>query len=122
VKRLVTRHGNVEVAQMDGYLIDERQLDRIMLQVRDVGDGTLDVTFHSRDDRYLAQFSDALKAQWLEDAMLHLELGCPLESLEGDAAWTMDDAPGTMRSVLRSMRPAKNDSDLPPGLSFLQRD
>jgi hypothetical protein len=49
MKRLVTVTGPVTTAQMDGYLIEERLLDQIMIQVSDKGDGNLEIAFHERD-------------------------------------------------------------------------
>jgi hypothetical protein len=46
MKRLVTITGPTAVAQMNGYLIEERLLDQIMIQVIDRGSGNLDVAFH----------------------------------------------------------------------------
>jgi hypothetical protein len=61
MKRLVAVTGPVTAAPMDGYLIEERLLDHIMIQVSDKGGGNLEVAFHERDQRYLTQFSAALQ-------------------------------------------------------------
>jgi transcriptional regulator of met regulon len=107
---------------MDGYLIEERLLDQIMIQVSDKGGGHLEIAFHERDQRYLSQFSAAQQAQWLQEAMLHVEAGCPLETLDGRSAWITDEAPPEPRFTIRRMRPARQGHDLPPGLEFLRRD
>lgn len=73
--RLVTVTGPMTAAQMDGYLIEERLLDHIMLQVSDTGGGNLEIAFQERDQRYLSQCSAAQQAQWLYEAMLHVEAG-----------------------------------------------
>jgi hypothetical protein len=92
MKRLVTVTGPVAAAQMDGYLIEERLLDHIMIQVIDKGDGNLEIAFHERDQRYLSQFSAAQLAEWLQEAMLHVEAACPLETRDGKVAWITDEA------------------------------
>jgi hypothetical protein len=79
MKRLVTVADPVATAQMDGYLIEERLLEHIMIQVIDKGDGNLEITFHERGYRYLSQFSAEQVVEWLHEAMLHVEAGCPLE-------------------------------------------
>ncbi len=121
MKRLVTVAGPVAAAQMDGYLIEERLLDHIMIQVMDKGDGSLEFAFDERDQRYLSQFSAAQLAEWLQDAMLHVEAACPLETHDGKAAWIADEAPPRARSSIKAMRPARQDHDLPAGLEFLRR-
>ena len=45
MKRLVTVTGPVAAAQMDGYLIEERLLDQIMIQVIEKGAGNLEIAF-----------------------------------------------------------------------------
>jgi transcriptional regulator of met regulon len=122
MKRLVTVTGPVTAAQMDGYLIEERLLDHIMIQISDKGAGNLEIAFHERDQRYLSQFSAGQQAQWLYEAMLHVEAGCPLETPDGQSAWISDEAPQKPRSTIRPMRPARQGYDLPPGLEFLRRD
>ncbi|MBD2749100.1 hypothetical protein IC232_20640 [Microvirga sp. BT688] len=122
MKRLVTVAGPVATAQMDGYLLEERLLDRIMIQVVDKGDGNLEIAFHEKDQRYLSQFSAVQQAQWLHEAMLHVEAGCPLETPDGNSAWIADEAPPRARSSIKAMRPARQRHDLPPGLEFLRRD
>src|SRR3712207_9504245 len=82
MKRLVTVTGPVAAAQINGYLIEERLLDHIMIQVIDKGGGDLEVAFDDRDQRYLSQFSAAQLAGWLQEAMLHVEAACPLRSEE----------------------------------------
>src|SRR3954471_12720154 len=72
MKRLVTVTGPVAAAQMNGYLIEERLLDHIMIQVMDNGDGNLEIAFDERDRRYLSQLSAAQLADWLHEAMLHV--------------------------------------------------
>ncbi|MCC2652864.1 MAG: hypothetical protein K0Q60_3027 [Microvirga sp.] len=121
MKRLVTVTGPVAAAQMDGYLIEERLLDHIMIQVIDRGGRTLDITFHERDQRYLSQFSAEQLAEWLQEAMLHVEAACPLETHDGKAAWIADPAPPKARSSIKAMRPAQQDHDLPAGLEFLRQ-
>jgi len=121
MKRLVTRTGAVTNAQMDGYLIEERLLDRIMIQVSDQGFGNLEVAFHERDQRYLAKFSAAQCAQWLDEAILQIESGCPLETLDGEPAWLADAPPTKPIPYFRTMRPARQGFELPPGLEFLRR-
>lgn len=122
MKRLVTVTGPVTAAQLDGYLIEERLLDHIMLQVSDKGGGNLEIAFQERDQRYLSQFSAAQQAQWLHEAMLHVEAGCPLETPDGKSAWITDEAPPKPRSSIKAMRPARQEHDLPPGLEFLRRN
>jgi transcriptional regulator of met regulon len=121
MKRLVTVTGPVAAAQMDGYLIEERLLDRIMIQVIDKGDGNLEIAFDERDQRYLSRFSAAQLAEWLQDAMLHVEAACPLETRDGKAAWIADAAPRRARASIKAMRPARQEHDLPAGLEFLRR-
>lgn len=53
MKRLVTARGTVPVARMDGYLIEERLLDGIMIEVSSSG-GNLEVVFSDKDRRYLS--------------------------------------------------------------------
>jgi transcriptional regulator of met regulon len=122
MKRLVSLTGPVTAAQMDGYLIEERLLDGIMIQVSDKGGGNLEIAFSERDHRHLSQFSAAQQAEWLQEAMLHVEAGCPLETLDGQSAWVTDEAPPQPRSYIKAMRRARQDHDLPPGLEFLRRD
>jgi hypothetical protein len=121
MKRLVTVTGPVTAARFDGYLIEERLLDQIMIQVIDRGSGNLDITFHERDQRYLSQFSAEQLAEWLQEAMLHVEAACPLEAPDGKAAWIADEAPLKARSSIKAMRPARQEHDLPAGLEFLRR-
>jgi hypothetical protein len=121
MKRLVTRTGAVGTAQMDGYLIEERLLDRIMIQVSDRGGGSLEIAFHERDQRFLSQFSDAQHAHWLGEAMLHIESGCALETPNGEPAWVTDEAPPRSTCYMKTMRPARQEFELPPGLDFLKR-
>jgi len=121
MKRLVTVTGPVAAAQMDGYLIEERLLDHIMIQVIDKGDGNLEIAFDERDRRYLSQFSAAQLAEWLQEAMLHVEAACPLETRDGKAAWIADEAPPRARASIKAMRPARQEHDLPAGLEFLRR-
>jgi transcriptional regulator of met regulon len=122
MKRLVTDTGPVTAAQMDGYLIEERFLDQIMIQVIDKGDGNLEIAFDERDRRYLSQFSAALQAEWLQETMLQIEAGCPLETFDGQSAWITEVAPPKPRSPIKIMRPARQEHTLPPGLEFLRRD
>ena len=122
MKRLVTVTGPVAAAQMDGYLIEERLLDQIMIQVIDKGDGNLDITFHERDQRYLSQFSAEQLAEWLQEAMLHVEAACPLETPDRKSAWIVDEAPPRPKLPIKTMRPARQEHDLPPGLEYLRRD
>ncbi len=122
MKRLVTVTGPVAAAQMDGYLIEERLLDHIMIQVMDRGDGSLEFAFDERDQRYLSQFSAEQLAEWLQDAILHVEAACPLETPDGKAAWIADLAPPKARASIKAMRPARQEHDLPAGLEFLRRD
>jgi hypothetical protein len=121
MKRLVTVTGPVAVAQMDGYLIEERLLDHIMIQVIDRGGGDLDIAFHERDQRYLSQFSAEQLAAWLHEAMLHVEAACPLKTHDRKCAWIADEAPPKARSSIKAMRPARQEYDLPAGLEFLRR-
>jgi transcriptional regulator of met regulon len=121
MKRLVTVTGPVAAAQMDGYLIEERLLDHIMIQVIDKDDGNLEIAFHERDQPYLSQFSAAQLAEWLQEAMLHVEAACPLETRDGTVAWITDEAPPKARSSIKTMRPARQDHELPAGLEFLRR-
>lgn len=121
MKRLVTIAGPATAGQIDGYLIEERLLDRIMIQVSDGGDGNLEVAFQERDRRYLSQFSAAQHAEWLHEAMLHVEAGCPIETLDGKSAWITDEAPPQRRFPIKAMRPARQELDLPEGLEFLRR-
>jgi hypothetical protein len=121
MKRLVTVTGPVAAAQMDGYLIEGRLLDHIMIQVIDKGDGNLDITFHERHQRYLSQFSAEQLAEWLQEAMLHVEAASPLETHDGEAAWIADLAPPKPRASIKAMRPARQDHELPAGLEFLRR-
>ncbi len=106
---------------MDGYLIEERLLDHIMIQVIDKGDGNLEIGFDKRDQRYLSQFPPAQLATWLQEAMLHVEAACPLETCDGKVAWITDLALPKARSSIKAMRPARQDHDLPAGLGFLRR-
>lgn len=121
MKRLVTVTGPVSAAQMDGYLIEERMLDQIMIQVSDKGCGNLEIAFHEKDQRYLSQFSAVQQAQWLQEAMFHVEAGCALETPNGQSAWISDEAPPNARPFIKAMRPARQEHDLPPGLEFLRR-
>lgn len=121
MKRLVTAAGPVEVAQMDGYLIEERLLDQIMIQVIDKGGGNLEIAFHERDRRYLSQFSAEQMAGWLQEAMLHIEAACPLETPDGKPAWIADETVPRVKSSIKAMRPARQEHDLPAGLEFLLR-
>jgi len=63
-----------------------------------------------------------MQAEWLQEAMLQIEAGCSLETLDGQSAWIMDEAPPPPRSVIKAMRPARPEHELPPGLAFLRRD
>jgi len=121
MKRLVTVTGPVAAAQMDGYLIEERLLDHIMIQIIDQGGGNLEIAFDERDRRYLSQFSAEQLAEWLQEAMLHVEAACPLETHDGRAAWIADVMPLKARSPIKAMRPARQEHDLPDGLEFLRR-
>lgn len=121
MKRLVTVTGPVAAAQLDGYLIEERLLDHIMIQVTDKGCGNLEIAFDEKDRRYLSQFSAEQLAEWLQEAMVHVEAACPLETRDGKAVWIADEAPARARSSIRAMRPARQEHDLPPGLEFLRR-
>ena len=80
MKRLVTVTGPITAAQLDGYLIEERLLDRIMIQVSNRDDGNLEVAFQERDQRYLSQISAAQQAEWPQEAMINIEAGCALET------------------------------------------
>ena len=122
MKRLVTVTGPVAAAQMDGYLIEERLLDHIMSQVIDRGGGNLEIAFDETDRRYLSQFSAEQLVEWLQEAMLHVEAACPLETPDGKSAWIADEAPPRPRLPIKAMRPARQDHDLPAGLEFLRRD
>ncbi|ANY82732.1 hypothetical protein BB934_31245 (plasmid) [Microvirga ossetica] len=122
MKKLVTTAGPVITAQMDGYLIEERLLDHIMIQVSDKGSGILEIAFHERDQRFLSQFCAAQQAQWLHEAMLHVDAGCPLETPDGKTAWITDEALPNPKSSIKAMRPARQEHDLPPGLEFLMRN
>jgi hypothetical protein len=106
---------------MDGYLIEERLLDRIMIQVIDKGGGNFEIAFNERDQRYLSQFSAEQLAEWLKEAMLHVEAACPLETRDGKAAWIADVVSPKARSSIKAMRPARQEHDLPAGLEFLRR-
>jgi hypothetical protein len=121
MKRLVTVTGPITAAQLDGYLIEERLLDQIMIQVSDRDDGNFEGAFQERDQRYLSQFSAAQQAEWLHEAMIHIEAGCPLETPDGKAAWITDEVPARPRSSIKAMKPARQEHDLPPGLEFLRR-
>jgi hypothetical protein len=121
MKMLVTTRGPVPIARMDGYLIEERLLDGIMIQISDRGGGNLEIAFPDRDRRYLSQFSAAQQAQWLQDAMLHCESGCALETLDGRPAWIADRMPQRPLAPIKAMRPARQEAELPPGLDFLRR-
>jgi hypothetical protein len=121
MKRLVTRAGAVTTAEMDGYHIEERLLDRIMIQVSDKGGGSLEVAFHERDQRYLSRFSATQHAHWLNEAMLHVESGCPLETLHGEPAWVAEEVPPKPMSYIKAMRPARQGSECPAGPEFLRR-
>ena len=121
MKRLVTITGPVAAAQMDGYLIEERLLDHIMIQVIDRGGGDLEIAFHERDRRYLSQFSAVQLAEWLQEAMLHIEAACPLETHDGKPAWIADEALPRVKTAIKAMRPARREHDLPAGLEFLRR-
>jgi transcriptional regulator of met regulon len=100
MRRLITTAGAVTIAQMDGYFIEERLLDRIMIQISDKGDENLEIAFHERDQRDLSQFTAAQQTQWLYEAMLHVEAGCPLETLDGRSAWVTNEAPSKPRSSI----------------------
>lgn len=121
MKRLVSVTGAVRTAQMNGYLIEERLLDQIMIQITDKGGGNLEVAFQERDQRYLSQFPAAQLAQWLQEAMIHVEASCPLETLDGKPAWVIDEAPPRTVSAIKTLRPARQEPDLPAGLEFLRR-
>ncbi len=120
MKRVVTARGTVPVARMDGYLIEERLLDGIMIEISNSG-GNLEVGFSEKDRRYLSQFSATQQAQWLQDAMLHCESGCPLETPDGKPAWIVEETPQRPPSPLKTMRPARGAGELPPELAFLRR-
>jgi hypothetical protein len=122
MKRLVTVTGPVAAAQMDGYLIEERLLDHIMIQVIEKGAGNLEIAFQERDRRYLSQFSAEQLAEWLQVAMLHVEAACPSETPDGKSAWITNEAPPRPKFPIKAMRPARQEHDLPPGLVFLRRD
>jgi transcriptional regulator of met regulon len=121
MKRLVTITGPVAAAQIDGYLIEERLLDHIMIQIIDKGGGNLEIAFEERDRRYLSQFSAAQLAEWLQEALLHVEAACPLKTRDGKAAWIADESPLRAPSSIKAMRPARQGHDLPAGLEFLRR-
>lgn len=121
MKRLVTVTGPVTSARMDGYMIEERLLDHIMIQVTDKGGGNLEIAFDERDRRYLSQFSAEQLAEWLQEAMLHVEAACSLETRDGKAAWIADEAPPRARFPIKAMRPARQEHELPPELEFLRR-
>jgi len=106
---------------MDGYVIEERLLDGIMIQISDKGCGNLEVAFRERDLRYLSQFTAAQHAQWLDEAMLHAEAGCVLATPDGEPAWVADEAPPRPKSSIKAMRPARQAHELPPALEFLRR-
>jgi hypothetical protein len=55
--------------------------------------GNLEIAFHEIDQRYLPQFSAEQLAEWLQEAMLHVEAACPLETRDGKPAWIADEAP-----------------------------
>ena len=122
MKKLVTTTGPVTTAQMDGYLIEERLLDHIMIQVSDKGGGILEIAFREQDQRFLSQFCAAQQVQWLHEAMLHVDAGCPLETPDGKSAWITDEVLPNPRSSIKAMRPARREHDLPPGLEFLMRN
>lgn len=109
MKRLVTITGPVTATQMDGYLVEERLLDQVMIQVTDKGDGDLEVSFNERDRRYFSQFTAALQAEWLQEAMFQIEGGCPLETIDGRSAWITNEAPPTPRSFIKGIRPARQE-------------
>jgi hypothetical protein len=106
---------------MDGYLIEERLLDGIMIEISDQGGGNLEIAFSDRDRRYLSQFTPAQQAQWLQDALLHCESGCALETPDGKPAWIVEGMPRRPPSPVKAMRPARGAGELPPGLEFLRR-
>jgi len=60
-------------------------------------------------------------AEWLQEAMLHVEASCPLETRDGKAAWITDEAPSKAKPSIKAMRPAQQEHDLPAGLEFLRR-
>lgn len=120
MRRLVTRIGAVTTAQVDGYHIEERLLDRIMIQISDKGGGNLEVAFHEKDQRYLSQFSAAQHADWLNEAMFQVESGGRLETLHGEPAWITDEAPAKPIPYIKATRPARQGPELPPGLEFLR--
>ena len=113
----------ISAVQMDGYFVDERRLDRILIQVQAAEDGTFDVSFHPRDERFLSQFSAAQKAQWLEKAMHQLEWVSHFETADGEDAWIADEmtSPSTRGPELRPLTPAKDAPELPAGLALLRR-
>ncbi len=121
MKTLVTACGAVRAARMDGYLIEERLLDGIMIEISDQGGGNLEIAFSDRDRRYLSQFTAAQQAQWLQDALLHCESGCALETPDGKPAWIVEGMPRRPPSPVKAMRPARGAGELPPGLEFLRR-
>ena len=123
MKRFITRSGTVSAVHMDGYFVDERRLDRILIQVQAVPDGTFDVSFHPRDERFLAQFSAAQKAQWLEKAVHQVEWVSRFETVDGEDAWLADEiAPPSPRGPeLRHLKPAKDYPESPAALAFLRR-
>lgn len=121
MKKLVSFTGAVGAARLDGYLIEERLLDRIMIQVTDKGTGALEVAFQEMDQRYLSQFTAEQLAGWLQEAMLQIEAGCPLETADGKSAWIVDVTPLTFRPPIKAIRPARQEHALPAGLEFLRR-
>jgi hypothetical protein len=61
---LQTRRGDEKgTIEIDGYLIEERLLEHIMIQVIDKGGGSLENAFNDRDRRSLSQFSAAIGAK-----------------------------------------------------------
>jgi hypothetical protein len=121
MRRLVTIAGPVAAAQMDGYHIEERLLDGIMIEVMVSDDGNLEVAFSERDRRFLSQFSDEQLAEWLQAAMLHVDAAGPLQTREGKPVWITDEVPLTANSSIKAMRPARQEHDLPASLEFLRR-
>jgi hypothetical protein len=95
MRRLITTAGAVTIAQMDGYFIED------MIQISDKGDENLEIAFHERDQRDLSQFTAAQQAQWSYEAMLHVEAGCPPETLDGRSAWITNEAPSKPRSSIK---------------------
>ena len=83
--------------------------------------GDLEIAFHDRDRRYLSQFSAVQLAEWLQEAMLHVEAACPLATREGKPAWIANEAPPRAKPSIKAMRPARPEHDLPAGLEFLRR-